>query len=230
VCSSDAGWGRKAMSRIRVLIVDDHTMFRDGLRAVLEHQDDMSLVGEVSDAESAIRLAAELRPDVILMDLHLPGRSGVEATREIRASQPSARVIALTMYHDEHMVDAMIRAGAQGYMLKEARAAELLQAIRVVAAGGVSIDPRVASWVLEHYRQLSDAPPQDARDALSGRDLDLLHLLAAGESNRGIAARLHLSEQTVKNLLSGLYRKLGVSSRMEAVAVALRKGVIRQEP
>ena len=217
------------MDKIRVLIVDDHAMFRDGLRAVLEHQDDMSLVGEASDAESAIRLAAELRPDVILMDLQLPGRSGVEATRDIRASQPAVKVIALSMYHDTGTVDAMIQAGAQGYVLKEARAADLLAAIRAVAAGGAAIDPSVASQVLEQYRRMAGGDASQALSEFSDRELSLLRLLTEGENNRSIAARHHLSAQTVKNLLSDIYRKLGVRTRSEAVAVALRQGVIRLE-
>ena len=225
-----AGWGLKAMDRIHILIVDDHAMFRDGLRAVLEPQEDMSLVGEADDPESGIRLAAELRPDVILMDLHLPGRSGVEATREILARQPSVKVMALTMHHGDSLVDAMIMAGAQGYVLKEARAAELLEAIRAVAAGGAAMDPGVTSQVLVHYRQVAPGTPTRVEGDFSARELTLLRLLAKGATNRRIAASLHLSEQTVKNLLSGLYAKLGVSSRMEAVAIALRKGTIQQEP
>ncbi len=219
------------MDKIRILIVDDHAMFRDGVRAVLEPQDDMALVGEASDAESAIRLAADLRPDVILMDLQLPGRSGVEATRDIRASQPCVKVIALSMYHDAGTVDAMVQAGAQGYVLKEGRAAELMAAIRVVAGGGAAFHPSVAAQVLERYRQMAgvDVQPQITGE-LSGRDLDLLRLLAAGESNRDIAGRLHLSSQTVKNLLSALYAKLDVRGRTEAVAVALRTGVLRGGP
>ena len=217
------------MGKIRILIVDDHALFRDGLRAVLEHQEDMSLVGEASDAESAIRLAAELRPDLILMDLQLPGRSGVEATRDIRASQPSVKVIALSMYHDAGTVDAMIQAGAQGYVLKEARAAELMEAIRAVADGGAAFHPSVAAQVLERYRQMASGDASHTLGEFSERELSLLRLLAEGENNRSIAARLHLSEQTVKNLLSDIYRKLGVRTRSEAVAVALRQGVIRLE-
>ena len=221
----------ETMDKIRILIVDDHALFRDGVRAVLEHQDDMTLAGEASDAECAIRLAAELRPDVILMDLQLPGRSGVEATRDIRASQPFVKVIALSMHHDAGAVDAMIQAGAQGYVLKEAWAAELMEAIRAVAGGGASFHPSVAAQVLERYREMSGANAQPhSSDVLSGRDLDLLRLLAAGEHNRDIAGKLHLSPQTVKNLLSDIYRKLDVRSRSEAVAVALRKGLIRQAP
>jgi len=217
------------MDKIRVLIVDDHAMFRDGLRAVLEHQDDISLVGEASDAGSAIRLAVELRPDVILMDLQLPGRSGVEATRDIRASHPAVKVIALSMYHDTGTVDAMIQAGAQGYVLKEARAADLLAAIRAVAAGGAAIDPSVASQVLEHYRRMAGGDASQTLGEFSDRELSLLRLLAEGENNRSIAARLHLSEQTVKNTLSGIYQKLGASNRTEAAVIARRKGLIKTE-
>ena len=217
------------MDKIRVLIVDDHAMFRDGLRVVLEHQDDMSLVGEASDAGSAIRLAVELRPDVILMDLQLPGRSGVEATRDIRASHPAVKVIALSMYHDAGTVDAMIQAGAQGYVLKEARAADLLAAIRAVAAGGAAIDPSVASQVLEHYRRMAGGDASQTLGEFSDRELSLLRLLAEGENNRSIAARLHLSEQTVKNTLSGIYQKLGASNRTEAAVIARRKGLIKTE-
>ena len=217
------------MGKIRILIVDDHAMFRDGLRAVLEPQEDMALAGEASDAAGAIRLAAELRPDVILMDLHLPGRSGIEATREIRASQPSAKVIALTMYRDDSMMEATIQAGAQGYVLKEARAAELLQAIRTVAAGGAAVDPMVISRVLEQYRRLSAREEALSLGLFSERELEILRYLAAGASNRSIAEKMYLSEQTVKNTLSGIYQKLGASNRTEAAVIARRKGLIKTE-
>jgi DNA-binding NarL/FixJ family response regulator len=151
----------------------------------------------------------------------------VEATREIRASYPPARVIALTMYHDEHMVDAMIQAGAHGYVLKEARSAELLQAIRTVAAGGAALDPNVTSDMLAHYRQMTGGPLSAPYGALPGRAMEVLRLVAAGESNRSIAEALRLSEQTVKNLLSTIYRRLGVNNRAEAAAVALRRGLIK---
>jgi two-component system, NarL family, response regulator LiaR len=217
------------MGKIRILIVDDHAMFRDGLRAVLEPQEDMVLAGEASDAAGAIRLAAELRPDVILMDLHLPGRSGIEATREIRTSQPSAKVIALTMYRDDSMMEAAIQAGAQGYVLKEARAAELLQAIRTVAAGGAAVDPMVISRVLEQYRRLSAREEALSLRFFTERELEILRYLAAGASNRTIAEKLYLSEQTVKNTLSGIYQKLGASNRTEAAGIARRKGLIKAE-
>ena len=216
--------GVKSMGKIRILIVDDHAMFRDGLRVVLEPQEDMLLAGEASDAEGAIRLAAELRPDVILMDLHLPGRSGVEATREIRASQSSAKVIALTMYHDDSMVDAMIQAGARGYVLKEGRAAELLQAIRAVAAGGAAMNPGVVSQVLEHYRQMAGAPAQRATGAVVGARCGF----AAAPGRRREQPEHRRQTPSLRTngqepVVSPL-RKLGVSSRMEAVAVALRTG------
>jgi DNA-binding NarL/FixJ family response regulator len=157
------------------------------------------------------------------------GRSGLEATRDIRASQPAVKVIALSMYHDAGTVDAMIQAGAQGYVLKEARAAELMEAIRAVAGGGAVFHPSVTAQVLERYRQMASGDASRTMGEFSDRELNLLRLLAAGENNRSIAARHHLSEQTVKNLLSDIYRKLGVRTRSEAVAVALRQGVIRLE-
>jgi DNA-binding NarL/FixJ family response regulator len=217
------------MPKLRLLIVDDHAMFRDGLRAVLEHADDMELVGEACDGETAIGLAAELQPDIVLMDLHMPGLGGIEATRSITAAHPRVKIIALSMYQDDRLVDSMIGAGAHGYIPKDARATELLQAIRTVAAGGAAVDPMVTSRVLEQYRRLSAREDALAAGFLTERETEILRLLAAGASNRSIAQRLYLSEQTVKNNLSGIYQKLGASNRTSAVAIARRKGLIKTE-
>ncbi len=217
------------MAKIRVLVVDDHAMFRDGLRAVLEHQEDMAVVGEAGDADTALVLARQLAPDVILMDLNLPNRSGVEVTREVCGTLPRVRVIALTMYRDDDMIAAAVQAGVSGYVLKDARATDLLQAIRTVAAGGAAVDPMVTSRVLEQYRRLSAREDTLSVGFLTERELEMLRLLTAGASNRTIAEKLYLSEQTVKNTLSGIYQKLGASNRTEAAAIARRKGLIKAE-
>ena len=217
------------MAKIRILVVDDHAMFRDGLRAVLEHQEDLALVGEAGDADTALLLARQLAPDVILMDLNLPNRSGVEATRELCAAQPRVRVIALTMYRDDDMIAAAVQAGVSGYVLKDARASDLLQAIRTVAAGGAAVDPMVASRVLEQYRRLSAREDALAAGFLTERETEIMRLLAAGASNRSIAEKMYLSEQTVKNTLSGIYQKLGAGNRTEAAAIARLKGLIKAE-
>ena len=220
------------MQKINVLLVDDHSLFRDGLRALLERQEGLVVVGEAGDAEAGIRLAGELRPDVILMDLHMPGRSGIDAIREIVARRPDARVIALSMYHDDELVESAVLAGARGYLLKDERAAALVEGIRVVAAGGVAIEPHVGSRLLDEYRRLATeagrARPAD--HLLSPRELDVLELLSAGLSNRQIAEKLYLSEQTVKNLLTSIYQKLGVQNRTEAVLQAVKRGIAKPRP
>ena len=202
-------------------------MFRDGLRAVLEHADDMELVGEAADGETAITLAAELEPDIVLMDLHMPGLGGIEATRIITAEHPRARVIALSMYQDDRLITSMVGAGARGYILKDARVTELLQAIRTVADGGAALDPAVLSHVLDKFRRLAEAETHGTTVVLGKREVEVLHGLAEGLSNLEIANRLHLSQQTIKNTLSEVYVQLGVSNRTEAVVEALRQRIIR---
>jgi NarL family two-component system response regulator LiaR len=215
------------MARIRILLVDDHAMFRDGLRAVLEHADDMDLVGETGDGETAIALAAGLQPDIVLMDLHMPGLGGIEATRAITTGQPRVKVIALSMYQDDELIANMIGAGALGYVLKDARAIELLQAIRAVAVGGAALDPALLSQVLVQFRRLARDETHVAAVVLSKREVAILQGLVEGLSNREVAKRLHLSQQTIKNTLSEVYLQLGVSNRTEAVVEALRRGILR---
>jgi NarL family two-component system response regulator LiaR len=215
------------MRMLRLLIVDDHAMFRDGLRAVLEHVGDMELVGEVGDGETAITLAAELQPDIVLMDLHMPGLGGIEATRSITAAHPRIKIIALSMYQDDRLINSMVGVGARGYILKDARATELLQAIRTVAAGGVALDPAVLAHVLVQYRRLAGAEVHGTTAALGKREVEILQGLAEGLSNQEIARRLHLSQQTIKNTLTAVYVQLGVSNRTEAVVAALRQGIIQ---
>lgn len=214
------------MAEIRVLMVDDHALFRDGLRAVLEHQADITVVGEAGDVESGVRLARELAPDVVLMDLHLHQRSGVDAMREILAQRSATRIIALTMYQDDALIARAFQAGVSGYILKDSRAVDLLQAIRSVAQGGAAVDPTVAARVLVQYRRLAGVPEPGSGHDFSEREIKMLTGLAAGLSNRAIAEQLYLSEQTIKNHLSAMYQKLGATNRTEAVLTAIRRGII----
>ena len=192
---------------IRVLVVDDHPLFRDGLAGLLSMVDGMEVVAAVGDGETAVSRAVELRPDVVLMDLNLPGTPGLEATRRIVAAAPGSAVLVLTMLDDESSVLAAMRVGARGYLLKEAAQDEVLAAIRTVAAGGAVFGPRVAARILA-----GDRPP----GGLTAREAEVLALLAGGSSNAEIARELGLSLKTVQNHVSHILAKLQVRDRTQA--------------
>lgn len=212
----------------RILIVDDHPLFRDGLRALLQRQSDFTVAGEADTVASAVRLAQETQPDVVLMDLSLPDGGGVEATRQIVDRLPNVHVIALTVHDEPEMLTAMAQAGAHGYILKETRSADLLRAVRMVVTNGAVLSPEVLTDLLRQYRRLAQTAA--AAPSLSPREQAILRLVAAGATNREIAAQLALSTQTIKNQLSAIYARLGVSNRIEAAVMAIEKGLAPPKP
>jgi NarL family two-component system response regulator LiaR len=206
---------------IRVLIVDDHQVVREGLRNFLELQDGMEVAGEAGDGEEGVALAAELRPDVVLMDLVMPKLGGVEAMRVLRERAPGTRVIVLTSFiDDEHLLPAM-RAGAAGYLLKNVQPQELARAIRAADAGEALIDPAVAARLVE---ALAEAEPDDGYERLTPREREVLALIGRGFSNKRIALELGVAEKTAKTHVSNLLGKLGLADRTQAALYASRIG------
>lgn len=211
---------------ITVLICDDQAVVREGLRAILKTAGDIDVVGVAQDGSEAVELVARLNPAVALMDLKMPGLNGVQATRRIRAEHPTTRVLVLTTYDADDWVFDAIRAGASGYVLKDSPAEALLAAIRGTAAGQAHVDPAVAPRVLSKLAGLLPTSDPEALHDLSERELDILRLIARGLTNADIAARLFLSEGTVRNYVSQVLSKLGVTDRTQAAVVALRHGLV----
>ena len=211
------------MSDIRILLCEDQTLVRHGLRTILELEPGMAVVGEAADGEQAVQRALELRPDIVLMDIQMPRRSGVEATALITAACPQTRVIVLTTFDYEEYVFDAVKAGAMGYLLKDVPVPELMDTIRRVHAGESFIQPRVASKLLLEFGRRSRTP---AEEELTEREREMLNLLAAGASNREIGARLYLAEGTVKNHVSNILSKLHAANRTHAVSLAREQGLL----
>ena len=211
-----------ATSLIRALVVDDHPIVRAGLVALFDAAPDIAVIGTASSGEEAVALAAELAPDVVLMDLRMPGIGGEEATMLILAGQPATRVIILTTYENDDAILSAISAGASGYLLKAAPEKELLAGVRAVAAGEVALAPSVSRLLV----QRAAAPVAAATPALSARELDVLRLVAAGLGNREIGQRLYVGEATVKTHLVHAFAKLEVADRTRAVTRAMELGVL----
>jgi DNA-binding NarL/FixJ family response regulator len=217
----------------RVLIADDQALVRSGFRMIVEARPDLEVVGEAENGEEAVRLAAELEPDVILLDIRMPVLDGIEATKQVVASGNPARVLVLTTFDLDEYVYAAIRAGASGFLVKDVRPADLVDAIRLVAGGNALLGPTVTQRLLEHFANARDdepPPPAAAIDSLTEREQEILRLLARGLSNAEIAEKLVVSETTVKTHVSNVLRKLGVRDRVQAVIAAYDASLVSPRP
>lgn len=217
---------------IRILLVDDQALFREGLSTLLSVHDDLQVVGEASNGQEAIDAVAQLAPDVVLMDLRMPVLNGVAATRQISESAPNSRVIVLTTFDDDDYIFDGLRAGAVGYLLKDVPSAKLVEAIRAAARGESFLQPSVAAKVVAEFSRMSGpagktaVPQQDLVEPLSERELEILGVLATGASNREIANQLYITEGTVKNHVTNILGKLGVRDRTQAALKAKEMGLI----
>ena len=212
---------------VRVLLVDDHDLFRTGLRNLLEERG-VDVAGEASAGAEAVRLVRELAPDVVVMDLHMPGMSGIEAIRQIAGIAPLTRVLVLTISDNEEDVLHAILAGACGYLLKDATVEELIRGIEAAAVGEALVSPAIAGKVLQQVRATAVSPEIESavRTELSQRELDVLKLIANGSDNAMIAAQLHISPKTVKNHISNILMKLQIENRIQAAVYAVRSGIV----
>ena len=213
---------------IKILLADDQALFRDGLRILLSTQPDIEVVGEAVNGEEALRLAAKLRPDIVLMDMRMPILDGVEATRRLHDTQPDCRVIVLTTFDDDELVFEGLRAGAVGYLLKAVSTPRLLEAIRAVARGESILDPTVTAKVVAEFARLANQTtrPEALVNPLSDREIEVLRLVAKGATNAEIAATLFIAEGTVRNHLTNILGKLGVSDRTQAAVKAKELGLV----
>jgi DNA-binding NarL/FixJ family response regulator len=219
------------MAKIRVLIADDHAILREGLKALLTLADDIEVVGEAVDGQQAIERSAALRPDVVLMDVSMPGLGGLEATLEIKKAQPDVKVLVLTQYEDPEYVRRFLKAGVSGYVLKRSAGSELPASIRAVSRGGLVLDPEIAKAALAEPAQGSKGGTRGGSryDALTDREKQVLKLVAEGKSNKEVAELLDISVKTAMSHREHLMEKLGLHSRTELIKFALREGVIRVE-
>jgi len=209
---------------LRVLVADDSANFREGIKALLSSVDGVELVGEAVDGDAAVAVALDVQPDVVLMDLHMPGRNGIEATRAIVSAAPHIAVLVLTMHEDDESVFSAVRAGARGYLVKGARQAELLRALRTVADGGAVFGPAIARRMVGFFEAAASASATPFPD-LTAREREILDLVARGWSNQQIATQLGLSIKTIRNHVSSLFTKIQVVDRAQAIVKAREAGI-----
>jgi len=213
------------MSTLSVLIADDHPVFRDGIRALLEATPDTQVLGEATTGNEVIALAEQLKPDLILMDVQMPGLNGIEATRRTVAAHPGVRVLMVTMFEDDASVFAAMRAGAHGYVLKDATKEEIRRAIQAVGNGEAIFSPAIAARLIDFFATPPLSIPKNMFPELTGREKEILDLVAKGESNRAIADHLTLSTKTVSNYVSNILNKLQVADRAQAIVKAREAGL-----
>lgn len=212
--------------QIRILLVDDQALFREGLRTLLSLQRDFDIVGEAGNGDEAVRAVALVHPNVVLMDMRMPVMDGVAATRALREAAPAVRVIALTTFDDDEYVFEALRAGAAGYLLKDTPSEKLVEAIRAAARGESFLQPSIAAKVVAEFSRMSAPKPEPLVEPLSERETDILRLLAAGSSNKEIGATLFITEGTVKNHITNILGKLGVRDRTQAALKARELGLL----
>jgi len=213
--------------KIRVVIVDDHPLVREGLRKILEMSDEIEVVDEAGDGQGAINVARKQKPDVILMDINMPGTNGIEATRVIKKELASVGIIALTIHEEEEYILELVRAGVSGYVLKDIAPAKLLETIKTVASGQSVIDPGITGKVFGELNRLSRSRRvKEEWESLTDREMDVLNLIAKGRSNKEIAKQLTISEKTVKNHITNIFRKLQVEDRTQAVLFAIKNRLV----
>ena len=213
---------------IRILIADDHLVVREGLQMILRLEDDLEVVGEAANGETAVQLAAELQPDVILMDLRMPGMGGLEAIKEILTQWPEVAIVILTTYNEDDLMMRGLQAGARGFLLKDTGRETLFHTIRAAARGETLLQPEILARVLAHTEQTtqSQSPESNKQETLTQRELEVLTAVAQGNRNKEIALDLGVTERTIKAHLTNIYNKLGVDSRAAAVSVAMQKGIV----
>jgi DNA-binding NarL/FixJ family response regulator len=213
--------------KTKILVVDDHAIVREGVRMILAKESDFEVVGEAGDGAQALELTEGVRPDVVIMDISMPGMGGIEATQALRAKHPDIQVLALTMHEDESYVFQLLRAGAAGYVLKRAAAQDLVQAVRAAAKGEAFLYPSVARKVVEDYlRRVETGEERERYNGLTGREKEILTHIAQGLSNQQIAEKLYISIKTVQTHRAHILEKLGLHDRTELVRYAIRKGLI----
>jgi DNA-binding NarL/FixJ family response regulator len=213
------------MKPLNILIADDHPLFRKGMTALLESMPGIQVVGEAASGREAVELAASLKPDVVLMDLQMPDGNGLSATREITRAQPDIRILVITLFEDDDSIFAALKAGARGYILKDADEDEMMRAIRSAGEGEAIFSPPVAARLIDFFIENSHHEPAAAFPELTDREREILSLIARGDTNAAIAARLFLSIKTVRNHVSNIYSKLQVADRAQAVIRARDAGL-----
>ena len=223
------GQGERSAQSTRVLVADDHNLFRYGIKAMLANAEGFEVVGEAASGEEVVEKVAQTRPDIILMDIQMPGINGIEATRRVLEKYPSIGVVVVTMFEDDDSVFAAMRAGARGYVLKGADAEEVLKVVGAVAKGEAHFGPEIARRLMAYFSAPKPAAPSEAFPELTAREAELLDLIARGLNNAEIAKRLYVSPKTVRNHVSNIFLKLQVADRAQAIVKAREAGLGRQD-